>query len=328
MFARTEGFDPRALDRLVFEDRSLRIFPLHRVGPALVPFEALPALMALHRFAEGSERRRSKVARRVQGELAEAAALVRPALTTAPQPWTEFSRPFGPFTLRALHWMARSGEVVIGRDPPSLFGEPTFALPRASERVPEASSDGYGFLEDVALLYFRAAGPATRDDFLWWAGLSRSAARHTIEDMAGALEELDIEGERKAHFMLEEDAADLQRDRAPRTGRAALLPASDPAGGASRAGFAPLCEVRLRPTLAPGGRTKPRRLALLGGSAVGTWSGFDRDLNTGVQLAKALTPESEGAVLEGAERVAAWVREALTAVPGAPATPAGLAKLL
>ncbi len=328
VFARAEGFEPRSLDRLVFEDRSLRIFPLHRSGPSLVPFEALPALLALHRFAAGSQRRRSSVARRTQRALEQAASQLRAGLTTTPQSWAGLREDYGEGALRALHWMAQSGEVVIGRDPPSLFGQPTFAAPRASDRVPAAAAEGFGFLEDVAKLYFRSAAPASRDDFLWWAGLSRSAARHTIEDLAGLLEELDIEGERKAHFMLEEDGADLRRDRAARTLRAALLPPTDPAGTGSPAGFAPLCEPRLRPTLAPGGRTKPRPLALLGGTAVGSWSGFDKELRIEVQNAKALVPESEEALQREAQRVSAWVADRLAALPGAPASAAALAKAL
>jgi hypothetical protein len=224
--------------------------------------------------------------------------------------------------------MARSGELVMGRDPPTLFGTPTFALPAAGERVPAASTEGFGFLEEVAELFFRAAGPATRDDFLWWAGLSRAAARHTIEDMAGLLEEVDIEGERKAHFMLEEDGAELQRDRAARVLRPALLPALDPAGSGGRAGLATLCEPRLRPTLAPGGRTKPRRLALLGGSAVGTWSAFDQALQTELQVAKALSPDAERALRDEADRVAAFVGDVLAGWPGAPENPAALARAL
>ena len=318
-FARLDAFSPADLDALVFADHSLRIHPLHHGGHALVPFEELSALMAGQQFAWGSQMRRSKVARRINDELSRKAAELVPSLST------RHARA-EPGERRALDLAATRGEVVVSRDPPTLFGDPTYGVPRAADRVPAAATDGYAFLQDLALAYFRAAGPASRDDFLWWAGLSRSAARHTIEDLAGLLEEVDIEGERKAQFMLEEDAAEVRHTRAPRTLRAAFLPSSDPAGAATRAGFAPLCEPRMRPTLAPGGRGKPRAIVAVGGSAIGGWTAGPSVVE--VTLSKALTSGAEEALESERARLHAFLAGPLAAHGGPPTRRKGWRRLL
>lgn len=324
MFARLDRFAPADLDKLVFRDRSLRPYPLHRAGLALVPFEALPALFALQRFAWGSEVRRSKVARRKNEEFERASAGLRPRLDSGPLR----ADAVAPAERRALDWLAARGEVAVGLDPPNLFGEPVYEVPSARDRVPPASTATFAFLEDCAKLYFAAAGPATRDDFLWWGGLSRSAARHTIEDLAGLLEEIDLEGERKAHFMIEEDAAGLRLFRPPGAQRAALIPSTDPAGAGSRARFAGIVEPRLRPQLEPGGRSSPRRLALLGGTAVGQWEGPDREGRLSLTLAKELSGDGETVVQDAVTRLEGFIQDSLAGCDGAPALGAAWSRLL
>jgi len=329
LFARCASFEPRDLDRLIFEERSLEVLPLHRRGPSLVPTEAAPCLVALNRFAWGSHVRRSRVARRANAALEATAPRVLARLNETPKTAAEVAAGGESKGVEAtLRWLAGRGEVVMGFDPPSLFGSLTFARPRPSDRIPVLAQSGYEFLQEVALFYFRAAGPAARDDFLWWTALSRSAARHTIEDLAGILEEVDLEGARKANFMTEEDAAELREFRGFPVSKAALLPAYDPAGSHAREGFAALCEPRLRPKIAPGGRTKPRRPVLLAGSAVGTWAATGDGAAITFDLAKAVGDEAEASIQAAADSLGAFVRAKLAALPGAPASLRNLVRLL
>lgn len=165
--------------------------------------------------------------------------------------------------------------------------------------------DGWSFLEELAIYFLKVAGPATRDDFAWWSGASGAAARRTIEELAGYVDEVDLEGGRKAHFMIEEDAALLRAFVAPRSDHPALLPAFDAVRFAGKAGLAALAPPRIASRVAPPARrragalsTAPR-VALVGGAAVGTWAwsstsgvGFDPTLSLDERRTRALGAES------------------------------------
>lgn len=284
--ARVENFRPQALDELVLADRALRPYPLWRMGPLLVPPDWIAPLEALHRFRAGSGARRSRVWRRREAAYAELFPRVGAVLTTAPQTLSQLEQ-HGGLDSAAVPWsggldelladMAGRGDAVMGLSGTSLAAaEVTFASTDSHDHIPPAAATSYEFLADVALPYFRVAGPATRDDFVWWASISYSSARHTIEDLAGLLEEVDIEGERKAHFLPEDDGADLRRRPLISSERATLLPALDPVRMATEAGFAALCDPRIVPK-APPGRRGPGGIAggtrpvLVGGAVVGRW---------------------------------------------------------
>jgi hypothetical protein len=130
-----------------------------------------------------------------------------------------------------LHALVGRGDLKMASAPPhpvtlrNLATDPfVFWKPEDRERIAAAPREGWAFLEDLALHYFRTAGPATRDDLAWWLNISFAAARRTIEDLAGTLEEVDIAGEKQAHFMLEEGASALRSGRLEASRRVALLP--------------------------------------------------------------------------------------------------------
>lgn len=336
--ARCDASSPEDLHRLVFDERALRVHPLPTAGAALVPVEVLPYLLAVQRFAAGSRVRRSKTWRRIEGEMEAAAPAVLEHLGARPKTKEELAAQGAPGQARlnrrastlegVLRWLCARGDAVEGFKTRSLFSARTFSVPSPGERVPAASAEDFRFLEEAALFYFRAAGPATRDDFLWWASLSRSAARHTIEDLAGLLEEVDLEGGRRAHFMLEEDGADLRAGRHRPSERVALVPSKDPALCSSAARAAVLCEPRMRPRLASAGRGAAAPLVLVGGQAVGAWVWGGSKEGVQVRLAKELPDEVACEVARAAEAIAEFVARALARLDAAPRTDAAWRRAL
>lgn len=62
----------------------------------------------------------------------------------------------------------------------------TYAL--LDERVPATSAiSGEEALSLLALKYFRSHGPASLEDFVWWSGLSATAAKRAIASLEGGL---------------------------------------------------------------------------------------------------------------------------------------------
>jgi len=289
------------------------------MGPLLVPPDWIAPLEALHRFRAGSGARRSKVWRRREAAYAEFSPRVAAVLTAAPQTLSQIEEravldpaavPSSGGLGELLADMAGRGDAVMGLSGGSLgAAELTFASIDSHDHIPPASSTSYEFLVDLALPYFRAAGPATRDDFVWWASISYSSARHTIEDLAGLLEEVDIEGERKAHFLAEDDAADLRRRPLISSSRAALLPALDPLRMATEAGFGALCDPRLAPKAAgpgrrgAGGLAGGARPALLGGAVVGRWEWNAKERRADTVLFKELDGGQQDEIGAAARRL-------------------------
>ncbi len=65
-------------------------------------------------------------------------------------------------------------------------GKQTYAL--FSERIPKVVSlSKEESLANIAKIYFASHGPATLDDFVWWAGLSLTGAREAIESIKSIL---------------------------------------------------------------------------------------------------------------------------------------------
>jgi hypothetical protein len=320
MAARVDRFRTQALDELVLVDRALRPYPLWRMGPLLVPPDWIAPLEALHRFRAGSGARRSRVWRRREAAYADLSPRVKEALTAAPQTVAQLEEQVVLDSQAALasgglgEWladMAGRGDAVMGLSGTSLAAaEATFASTDSQDYIPPAAASSYEFLVDLALPYFRAAGPATRDDFVWWASISYSSARHTIEDLAGLLEEVDIEGERKAHFLTEDDGADLRRRPMISSSRAALLPALDPVRMATEAGFAALCDPRLVPRAAPPGRRGPNgptggtRPLLVGGAVLGRWEWNAKERRVETTLFKEMDERQQGEIGTAAQLLA------------------------
>lgn len=328
LFARMPGFRAEALDRMVFEDRSLRPYPMWRRGARLVPVENVSILEATHLFRARAGARRSKVWKRREGAYDAAAPAAAEFLAVNPRTAEQLAdsgacqRAGVPTVARLrdlLDEMAARGDALRTFAGTSLnSAQPAYASPAHADYIPPAPAQTYEFLVDLALDYFRTAGPATRDDFVWWASISYASARHSIEDLAGLLEEVDIDGERKAHFMHEEDAADLRSSRRPRSARAALLPADDPSGVATERGFdvlggldldeglsSPSRRVRARPV-------KTTRPLVAGGRIAGSWGWDPHDQRATARIAGELGPEEMAEVEAALEGLGDFLPQALS----------------
>jgi hypothetical protein len=216
-----------------------------------------------------------------------------------------------------LHALVGRGDLRIAAtdlEAPPAVADPeeypwVFWKPDDRDRVEPAPRDGWTFLENLALHYFRTAGPATRDDLAWWLDISYAAARRTIEDLAGTLEEVDIAGQRQAHFMIEEHAAELRS--APRgvSRRVALLAGADPEARWSREGFLRIVDPDLAFWLAPrgkaarGGRARIGLPVFVGGNLAGAWRKSSR---TGEVQVEFIKPHAED-IVEEAHRRADWL---------------------
>jgi winged helix DNA-binding protein len=326
LLARVHGFDVEDLHAMVFDQRSLRPYILGRNLRLLVPLETLSAHLRNHEFAWRSRARRSIVYRRLREEYGRRGPTVLTRLGRGPMTFGQLTagRPLDGEIHKdnsrdwaLLDYMVGSGDIEQSFSRRSLASEETYRNPPAPERVPAATSEGFGFLADLALHYFRVAGPATRDDFAWWAWISLSAARKTLEDLAGLIEELDIEGERRAHFMLEEDAAELREGRQFAGRRVALLPQRDPGLMVSPDGRVRLCDPRLRPRLAPPVRRGKRdivaglRPVLVGGAIVGSWQWDAAHGRVETLLEKAFADEVAEEVEGAAEALSRFLNDEL-----------------
>jgi hypothetical protein len=49
-------------------------------------------------------------------------------------------------------------------------------------------------LQEIALRYLRAYGPATADDFAFWWGCAKTLAKNLFQSIVGELEEVEVEG--------------------------------------------------------------------------------------------------------------------------------------
>lgn len=202
------------------------------------------------------------------------------------------------------------------------FGEVMYRLPTGPGRLRPSTPTDYGFLSELASYYFRVCGPATRDDFALWAGVSRAAARKTLEDLAGVLDEVDIEGERQAHFMMEEDAAEMRARPKPTTTRAVLLPWADPAMTSFARGFASMADaragarLRLVPRRSREGLGRVAQPVLVGGTIVGSWDRSPKTRRIEVTLVRELGPDAQAAVETEAQRLDRFLEEDLSRLPG------------
>jgi hypothetical protein len=122
--------------------------------------------------------------------------------------------------------------------------------------------EGEEAIAELALRYFMGHGPATLQDFVWWAGLKISDARKGLEAVATQLCRIDVEGEL---FWTAPDLLDLPLPKSVQ-----LLPGFDEymLGYTQRTLMVP--EQHL-PKIVPGGNGMFMPTLVIDGKVVGLW---------------------------------------------------------
>ncbi|HET9222256.1 MAG TPA: winged helix DNA-binding domain-containing protein [Roseiflexaceae bacterium] len=170
---------------------------------------------------------------------------------------------------RGLHILGR-----LAHDRLLCFGaragkQPTFAL--LDEWVPEAKSlPRDEALARLAQRYFTSHGPATLQDFVWWAGLRISEARAALQAVASELGHETIDGQ-EYHYALNQPAPQ------PAASGVFLLPPFDEYLVAYRDRSASL-DAEYQPRVVPGGNGIFNPIVVTDGRVTGLWKRtFKRD---------------------------------------------------
>jgi hypothetical protein len=178
----------------------------------------------------------------------------------------------------------------------------TYAL--LDHRVPASGGGGARLARDEALAelaarYFRSRGPATADDFAWWAGLALADARAGLESAKAGLVGETVDG--RTYWQ----AADT-RARAARAG-AHLLPGFDEYLVAYRERDAMIDPKHARQVNNGGGILRP--CVLVDGQVVGTWRRVLGRKRVEIQLALLEKPAASARAMidQAAARYAAFL---------------------
>jgi uncharacterized protein YcaQ len=177
------------------------------------------------------------------------------------------------------------------------FARPDRWLPALSGRpVDAAAASGDSAVREVLRRYLRAYGPASREDFARWWGISAAKAGQRIHELTDEVVQVSVAGEPR--WLLAEDRAGIES--AERAKSVRLLPAFDPyvigiTGHSERL----LPDPRLRPRVhRPQGWVSP--VLVVDGRLAGIWR---HDVTAGTLI---VTVEPFG-------RQPAWVRRAAAA---------------
>ena len=192
-----------------------------------------------------------------RGALEQAPLLTRSALLGALQ--ASGISPAGQRGYHLLWYAAQIGVTCIG---PVRDGEQTFALLDAWAPH-QRDLDGDDALGELALRYFRSHGPATRQDFQRWTGLTAAAARAGLAVAGDALTACEFED---GEVFVDPEA--LDRPTAAPVVR--LLPAFDEFLIGYRDRSAVIAPERMRDAAPGGGMFRPT--LLVDGRIAGTWT--------------------------------------------------------
>jgi hypothetical protein len=178
--------------------------------------------------------------------------------------------------------------------------QPTFAL--LDEWAPEAKSIPRDeALAKLAVRYFTGHGPATLQDFVWWAGLTLADARAGLGAAASQLGREDVGGQE--YYFAQGLPAAL-----PGPSQAFLLPPFDEYLVAYRDRSASL-DPRHSSLVVPGGNGIFHPIVVIDGRVVGTWKrAFKKD--TVAMTFSSFAPwsdEQAGAITTAAERYGRFV---------------------
>jgi hypothetical protein len=208
---------------------------------------------------------------------------------------------------RGYHLLWYAAQTAVTCVGPDQGGEQTFAL--LDRWAPQQRElEGEAALGELATRYFRSHGPATRQDFQRWTGLTAADSRTGIAAAGPALASYDVDG-----TPVHADPAAL--DHAPACPVVRLLPAFDELVIGYRQDTGPVPADRLADVV-PGGNGVFRPTVLVDGTVVGTWRRTltKRGLAIAVQLWAPPPRAVRSAVDAAAQAYAAFLGEPLVSV--------------
>ena len=212
------GFIPNSL----FEDRSLVRTWLMRDTVHIVPAHRLPRLRSALRESllrewnrwtvktgakedpSSWEPRYAKVLRALEGE----PLTVNQILSVLGWSWKDAKRDLNrlvrEMSLRGLLCHATSSGPWY-HDTEHSFARLDMWLPGSESSMPELDAKA-----ELALRYLKGFGPASLNDFAYWTGMRVGDARPIFESLSESIVEVEITGQKRKAYILEEDASNLQ----------------------------------------------------------------------------------------------------------------------
>jgi hypothetical protein len=232
LFPRCGGICRSELDSALFESHALLELPGSRACTFVVPAaEGHLCLLGYSRDVETRISRLRKAENLAEAEVDRMETAVRGALAHGPLPVEELrakipreeNRDLGSagqnagyrniLAVALARLQARGLVIKMAADGRLDSGRNTFAL--SKKVVPDVRLRPVGPAETarkLALLYFAAAGPATLEDFAWWADIPPEEARTAVDALGGELSPVRIAGERAPSFV---PTASLERLLSP-----------------------------------------------------------------------------------------------------------------
>lgn len=265
---RLPGASEPLIERAIAERQIVRTWPMRGTIHFVAPADARWMLGLLTpRVVQGSQGRLRQLgldaptiarAGEVVGRaLAGGGQLTRPALYAELEQAGIAAE--GSRGLHILGQLAHQQQICFG---PRAGKQPTFVL--MDEWLPPTPPlPRDEALAALALRYFRSHGPATLQDFVWWAGLTLADARAGLAGAAGDLAEAEADGQR--YFFAHEPRADPAEP-----GAAFLLPPFDEFLVAYRDRSAAL-DPRFTNAVTPGSNGIFHPIVVLDGRVLGTW---------------------------------------------------------
>lgn len=284
-WARVEGFLPEQVDAALYAERSLVRTWIVRGTLHIIRTRDLPLYLA----AMGAAAVRSEEAwwvkhfPRAEGRVAEVAAELRQHLSDGPLTRAELAvRARGTLLgeLLALPWggvfrgCAYAGVTVHAQPAGNgdWTGVPDYRFALLEHWLPDLPPLPPPGEAEAALVrrYLGSFGPASARDVAHWTGWPLPRVRSVLSHLAPELVEVEMEGQRGAHYLLAADAPALISGAGLEGLPVRLLPRFDPLllGHADKARF--LAAAHRRAVFTPGGHV--HAVLLVDGRVAGLWS--------------------------------------------------------
>ena len=290
--ARLRGASREAIDRAVIDAKSIAEAPGgHARAAVLVARDELAVAIRLaqashakHQAAQARSgaidplaiRSLARVIQHVLDEGPKSSAAIRSAVSAShPRSLELFSPALVSLTLDG---MIRRFSIDGRIDSPKYMYESIHPDDRPDL---EAEGDLADVMAKLATLFLRRHGPATVEDFVWWAGCTKGEGRAALKTIGA--QPIAIEGWSAAAWLLEEDVHAWQSFQAPAASNVVLLPFRDPFIYARRPPAvlaadpeAPVLDWKARAANIGDIESLHHHAIIAGGTVVGVWE-YDPD---------------------------------------------------